>query len=448
MSLAATVDRTREIEAYDLARVQATRGVLVDCPSGRLLAIGLAAVGCSSVLLRRAGGGRADWARYLVAPGLGAADDPAMVFAREVVPRWFVDARITPAPPPADEAALLTLMEPADAQALPFVVVPIEEPDVVELVYDAVEAGTLDPRCVRIVAAGPRGCALVTPDPGSAEAQIEALAAVVAGDHGDDPRALDASLIAAGMLLHEARLLAGAQLGGVDERMADDVCTLVLPDAPARPPIASLCVGAGGIGGILSLMGIAPAARPGDRLTLVDGDTIAGHNLLLGRWQGRLKVDALRRELLMSSDALDVETIPHMVDGATRLPQADVCYAVTDSARSRLLAQQALPEGTGPLVCAGSSLDGAEAFVAGSGPACVACRYPPAALAAPSAGECARNPALFASNMIAAGLALALGRRTGSEEFLDSDRGACRYRATTLRADRFVADSPQRCAHR
>jgi len=441
-----TVDRTREIEAYDLRRAQATRGVIVDCPTGRLLAVALAAVGCPSLLLERAHGGRADWASYLLPAAADRAHGPATAFAVDVVPRWFADAHITPMPLPADEPGLLTFMRRAGAS--PLLLVPLEAPTMVELAYQAVESGEIDRRHVRIVATGPRGCAIVIPDPDSAEAQVEAMAAVLGGDGGDDPRALDASLIAAGMLVHEARLLAGAGLPKVEERPADDVCALTLPEPPARGATASLCVGAGGIGAILALMGIGPAARTGDRLTLVDGDVVAGHNLLLQRWQGRTKVVALQRELLASCDALEVEVIARMVEEGTRLPTADAFYAVTDSVHSRLLTERALPDGAGPLVCAGSSLDGAEAFLAGGGPACVACRYPPAALAAPAGAECARNPALFASNMIAAGLALALGRRAGSEHFLQGHDGACRYRATTLRGDRFVADMPQRCTHR
>ncbi len=442
------VDRTRETEAYDLRRAQAVHGVLVDCPVGRLVAAGLAAIGCPGLLLERDAGGRGDWASYLLPPAAARAHGPAAAFAGEVVPRWFADARITPAPLPTEQGALLTLIRRAGVRGLPFLVAPLEEPAVVELIYQAVESGAIDRRHVRVVATGPRGCAIVIPDPGQAEAQVEAMVGVLAGEGGGDPCALDASLIAAGVLLHEARLLAGAGLPGVKERPPDDVCTLLLPDAPARGATSSLCVGAGGIGSILALMAIGPAARTGDRLTLVDGDAVAAHNLLLQSWQGRTKVDALQRELLASCDALEVEAIARMVEEGTRLPAADVSYAVTDSVHSRLLAQRALPDGAGPLVCAGSSLDGAEAFLAGGGPACVACRYPPAALAAPAGGECARNPALFAGNMIAAGLALALARRSRSEQFLQGHDGACRYRATTLRGDRFVADMPQRCAHR
>lgn len=441
------VDRMRETEAYDLARAQAAHGVLVDCPTNRLLAVGLAAVGCCTMLLEPPNSAHA--ARYLLPPAVVSADSPAMAFAREVVPRWFADAQITPAPVPDDTAALLRLVRRADAQGVALLVVPAEEPRLVELAYEAVAAGALDRRQVRVVATGPRGCALAIPDPECAEAQAEAMVAVAAGARHDDPRALDAGLIAAGMLLHEARLLTGAAISGdLEERPADDLCVLALPEAPARDATHSLCVGAGGIGGILALMGIAPAARLGDRLTSVDGDTVAEHNLLLQRWVGRPKVEALQRELLAASGALAVETVPHMVTEGTRLPVADRYYAVTDSAHSRLLAEHALPAGAGPLICAGSSLDGGEAFVAGGGPACVECRYPPAALVAPSGGECARNPALFASNMIAAGLALALGRRAGAGQFVRSEQGACRFRATTLRADRFVVEFPQRCAHR
>lgn len=447
--MATAVDRTREREVYDLARAQRARGVLVDCPTGRMLALGLAAVGCPALLLERPGDQRAAWARYLIPPDHGLTDSPAAVFAHTVVPRWFTDARLTPAPLPAEEGGLLRLMARAGADGVPLLVVPLEETGLVEAVYEAVAAGALAAPSVRIVATGPRGCALVIPDPARIEAQVDAMAAVIAGERGNDPLALDASLIAAGMLLHEARLLTGATVGaGLEERPAEDVCALVLPEAPTGASVSAVCVGAGGIGGLLALLGIAPAARPGDHLTLVDGDTVAQHNLLLSRWWGRPKVEALERELLAASDALAVETIPRMVDGQTRLPRADVSYAVTDSAHSRLLAARALPDRAGPLVCAGSSLDGAEAFVAGGGPACVACRYPPGALAAPAGGECARSPALFASNMIAAGLALAIGRRVRSGVFLQSDRAACRFRASTLRGDRFVAELPQRCAHR
>lgn len=442
-------DRRREQEAYDLGRASRTLGVLVDCPTSRLVAMGLAAVGAEILLL---GWPDPDPRRrdYLVPESAASRSQSGPSgFIDRTLSSLFCDVRASCAAGAGDLHAVSSLLSDASG-AVPLLVVPAYHPDAVASLYDLAEEGGPDrARHTRIVAAGPRGCCLVTPDPAQVEEQLRALRAVMEGDAGADPLSADAALIAAGALLHEARLLTGARLlsASDDECEAEAVCSLTMPDPVDAPPRERLVVGAGGIGGILALLGIAPTARPGHRLTLVDGDRVERHNLLLHNWAGSPKVEALRAEIERRTAALAVDVIPQMVASDTVLPLADITYAVTDSALSRRHVQEAMPPTDRPrLVCAGGSTGGAEAFIAGGGPACVACRYP-GLTRAPAATACSRNPASFASNMVAAGLALALGRRIRSDGFMASDDGASRHAFSTIRPDRLVRLLPQRCTH-
>ncbi|MGC9318816.1 MAG: ThiF family adenylyltransferase [Armatimonadota bacterium] len=440
-------DRRREQEAYDLARAGRTLGILVDCPVSRLVAMGLAAAGAQTLLLgwpdpepRRRD--------YLVPEGAASrTESGAMAFIRDTLQALFCDAGAAYARAERDIGSSLLQR---GSGVVPLLVVPAFHASAVAAVYDLAERGGPEwARHLRVVAAGPRGCCLVRPDPAEAEDQLRALRAVMEGDPGADPLSIDAALIAAGTLLHEARLLTGTRLARAtdDECEPRAICSLSMPDPVDAPPCERLVVGAGGLGAILALLGIAPTARPGDRMTLVDGDRVERHNLLLHNWAGSPKVEALRAEIERRSGTLAVDVVAEMVTPDTVLPPADITYAVTDSAPSRRAVQEAMP-GNGPpsLICAGASTGGAEAFIAGGGPACVACRYP-GVDEAQAATACSRNPASFASNMLAAGLALALGRRMGTGDFIDSDDGASRHAFSTSRPDRLARLLPQRCAH-
>jgi len=284
----------------------------------------------------------------------------------------------------------------------------------------------------------------------------------------DDTVYADSAMIAAGMILHEIRLFAGAPITRSDAEPAATeevfpmapICRLPLPALPPgeRSPESSLCVGAGGVGGALCLFGLGPGAGAGDELILVDGDTVEPHNLLLHQHAGAPKVTALAEELRRMGARLRVQTIPQMITPGYRFPRGeDVLYAVTDSARSRLLAQDAFfaervarSAGRGQtMVSAGSSLGGAEGFfVGGSGDAaCIRCRLPLAEEEGTGQGACSHRPATFASNLIAAGLSLALSRRRRLADFLSSPPGLSRFLVTTQRAERACTYLPQSCRH-
>lgn len=452
---AAGADRVREAEAYDLRRAQQVQVVAVDCPTSRLLAVGAAAVGAEVVLASHRGGA-ATHAGFLLPGGRCASPDPAEVFIAETLRHWFADARALSVSTAADGlAGLLETCGGSDGR--PQLLVLPAEPWALLATCDLL----LDERvrnrsdlAVRLVAAGTGGCCIVSPRAEDYDAQVEALLDMAdRGAAGDAPA--DAALIAAGTLLHEMRLLGGASVGEEAEAFPmSAVCRLRLP-----PPVEGsagsrrwVCVGAGGIGGALCLLGLCPIADAGDRLLLVDGDVVEPHNLLLHRHAGAPKVEAVREEIRRMCAPLDVTTLVGMVDETTALPgDHDLLVAVTDSAASRLLAQEAFfrEEGCGVMVSAGSTLTGAEGFyVGGAGrAACIRCRLPFAEAEAAPEAACSRRPASFASNMIAAGLALALALRGGAGEFCTSPTGLSRFGFATERPERFGAYLPQRCAH-
>lgn len=448
-----TVDRRREHEAYDLQRTCRLLAVIADSPVGRLVTVGMSAIGSNSLMVAQSERRTRESSYLALDPTSGRGHDPLRAFATNTVTDWFPDAIVHQVVTPGLWMLLERTGLIADTQT-PFLVIPAECEKLVADAYDTVAEGTLSPEAVRIVAHGPRGVCLVTPEPERCREQVRAMRTVMEGAAGEDALSLDTALIAAGMIIHEARLFAGATVAqepigsSLDsEQIAGDTCTLHLPDPAPEGPRSAVCVGAGGIGGILGIFGIAPSADVGQRITLVDGDHVMPHNLLLGRWNGVPKVKALQAEMQRFSALCEIDAIVGMVDERTRLPEADIYYAVTDSMQSRALARAAIPaESNAVLVCSGSSVNGAEAFLAGRGAACVTCRFP--AAAAPEVrDECSRNQTLFASNMIAAGLALALGRRAGNEDFRDSEMGFSRFGASTLNPSRFTCRLPQSCAH-
>ncbi len=444
------VDRRREQEIYDLELARTTVPLAVDTPVGRLLAIGMAAIGSETLLL--VWPTRTRRGCYLVADPPAKRDaDPVVTFADKVVSQWFPDARVN-LQLIWDSWYRLDRVTRDIGSRTPLLVIPADQPELVAGAYEVVEMGDLPSSSVRIVAHGPRGVCLVQPEPSEAREQLHALRGVMEGDPGEDPLSLDTALIAAGMLMHETRLASEARVFDATnplagEQDAHSVCTLQLPDPAPRLPRSMVCVGAGGIGGILGIFGIAPSAPIGTHITLVDGDHAMSHNLLLNRWAGIPKVQALKAEMERYAVGCTIDTVAEMVDEHTRLPEAETYYAVTDSMESRAMVREAIPAGANAtLVCSGSSLTGAEAFLAGGGPACVTCRFPDARQPDDRI-ECARNPASFASNVMAAGLAMALGRRAGVDDFIHSEAGASRYLASTQRLDRFVGWLPQTCEH-
>lgn len=451
-----TVDRRREEQAYDLRLMRDRLTVVADSPVGRILAAGIAAIGSRILIATQSTDGRRTQGNgYLVAGSpSGAPSDPLRTFVEGTIRHWFPDATMHIGE--SSEPIMMQLLESVciSQRQLPFVVVPAENTELVTKAYEIAAREDVEEACIRIVAHGPRGVCIAIPNPEQCREQLRAMRSVMEGSPGEDPLSLDTALIAAGLLMHEARLFAGATVGGRpmgesldDEQFAEDTCVLHLPDPVPEQPRSAVCVGAGGLGSILAIFGVAPSAGPGQRMTLVDGDHVESHNLLLSPWAGEPKVRAVQAEMQRYGAHCEIDTIAEMVGEDTRLPEADVYYAVTDSMPSRALARSAMPEGTrSVLVCSGSSLNGAEAFQAGRGAACVTCRFPHAGGPARcDDDEC--NRAVFASNMSAAGFALALGRRVGNEDFRDSQMGLSRFGISTVNPSRFNCWLPQTCEH-
>ena len=448
-------DRVREAEAYDLRSVQQVQVVAVDCPTSRLLAVGAAAVG-AEVLLASHRSATSPHAGFLAPGNHAASSHPAEVFIGETLRRWFPDARAAGVTIPAEGLGGL-LHSCGGNDGRPQLLVLPAEPWALLAACDLLLGDGLrhrDGLAIRLVAASAAGCCIVSPQTDDYDAQVEALLEMTDRDAAAGVPA-DAAMIAAGTLLHEMRLLAGASMGDEAEPFPmSSVCRLRLPP-PAEDPQGSrrwVCVGAGGIGGALCLLGLPAVAGADDRLLLVDGDVAEPRNLLLHRHAGTPKVEALQEELRRMLVPFDVNTLAGMVDETTTLPaEYDLLVGVTDSAGSRLVTQEAFfrEQRRGVMISAGSTLTGAEAFYVG-GPAraaCIRCRLPIAAVEAAPGAACSRRPASFASNLVAAGLALALARRRNDAQFCASPRGLSRFGVMTRHPERFGAYLPQRCPH-
>lgn len=451
-------DRVREAEAYDLRTVQQTQVIAVDCPTSRLLAVGAAALGAEAILVSRRGA-TSPHEGFLVGGGHSAGRPSVDAFIGETLGHWFPDARVESVTTTADRLAGLLDACRDGAPRRQLLVLPAE-PWAMMAACDLLLEGPVRRRAnlaIRVVAAGAEGCCIVRPVRDDYDMQVEALLETAGRAEGTGVHA-DAAMIAAGTLLHELRLLAGATIGDATEAFPmSPVCRLRLPAPPEGISGRRrwVCVGAGGIGSALCLFGLPAVAGAGDHILLVDGDVAEPHNLLLHRHAGTPKVEAVREELRRMLVPFDVSTLAEMVDETTTLPaDHDLLLGVTDSAGSRLAAQEAFfqDEREGVMVSAGSTLTGTEGFYVG-GPAraaCIRCRLPEAdaeaeAGAAPAA--CSRRPASFASNLVAAGLALALARRSTDDLFCDTPQALSRFGLTTHCAERFNTYLPQRCTH-
>ncbi len=450
---APSVDRLREREAYALDTARQARVVLFDCAVGRLMAVGLSAIGVQETALiasDRAGGGDES---FLLNGNL-TTDVAAERFVDSALLSRFPDVAMEVHRPPSGLDELEDLVR--GSGDLPAMLVAPLSRRPAEMAWEMALRTRDDGVHVRVVAAGAGGCGIATPTE-DYEEQLRRLATV--GEPPADGRPCsDTALVAAGMLLHEARLMTGARLHqddlAVQEQFpADPTCIMSLPPPGVDPNGASyLVVGAGGIGTMLVLFGLAPREQGRNRLFLVDGDVIEPHNLLLHRRVGDAQVDALRDEAQEMGRFHEVQSIRVMVTQQTTIQRFRTCFAVTDTAHSRILVHDAIRRAVNDvetptgLICAGSSLTGAEAFYADQEAACPRCRYP-GIESEPAGGACSRRPATFASNMIAAGLALCLSRRQTLTSFRGSRDGLCRFTASTARADRFAAILPQRCGH-